>query len=83
MARPGSSPWCVDEYGGTAGIVTIKDILEEIVGEIAECELPDETVTRVDDGTLLVSGSMAIDDFNEAVDTSLPRRGANDGRPGV
>jgi putative hemolysin len=67
----------VDEYGGTAGIVTMEDILEEIVGEIeGEYELPDDSLTRVDDHTLLVVGSMTIDDFNEAVGTQLPQDGA-------
>jgi magnesium and cobalt exporter, CNNM family len=67
----------VDEYGGTAGIVTLEDILEEIVGEIEdEFDLPDDTLHRIDDDTVRVAGSMTIDDFNETVGTSLPQDGA-------
>jgi putative hemolysin len=65
-----------DEYGGTAGIVTIEDILEEIVGEIEdEYDLPDDTLTWIDDRTVDVAGSMTIDDFNEEVGASLPQDG--------
>jgi putative hemolysin len=66
----------VDEYGGTAGIVAMEDILEELVGEIeGEYDLPDSTLTWLDDHTVEVAGSMTIDDFNEAVGTELPQRG--------
>ena len=62
----------VDEYGGTAGIVTLEDILEELVGEIEdEFDLPDDTIERVDERTVRVAGSMTIDDFNEALGTDL------------
>jgi putative hemolysin len=64
----------VDEYGGTAGIVTLEDVLEELVGEIEdEFDLPDDTLTRIDDRTVRVAGSMTIDDFNEAMGTTLPQ----------
>jgi putative hemolysin len=66
----------VDEYGGTAGIVTLHDVLEELVGELeSEFDLPNNKLTWVDDRTVEVSGSMTIDDFNEAVGTDLPQRG--------
>ena len=65
-----------DEYGGTSGIVTVEDILEEIVGEIEdEYDLPDDTLTWIDERTVDVAGSMTIDDFNEEVGTALPQEG--------
>jgi putative hemolysin len=66
----------VDEYGGTAGVVSVEDVLEELVGEIQdEFELPDDTLTWVGDDAVQVAGSMTIDDFNEAVGTTLPQDG--------
>jgi putative hemolysin len=66
----------VDEYGATAGIVAVEDILEEIVGEIQdEYDLPDATLAWVDERTVLAAGSLTIDDANEALGTRLPQRG--------
>jgi CBS domain containing-hemolysin-like protein len=62
----------VDEYGGTAGLVTIEDILEEIVGEITdEYDREADTIERLDDGSIRVPAVMHIDDLGEMFDLDL------------
>lgn len=62
-----------DEYGGTEGLVTLEDILSEIVGEIsAEGEPPSVEYVRLPDGAYSILGSMHIDDFNDVFDVELP-----------
>ena len=69
----------VDEYGSLRGLITLEDILEEIVGEIAdEFDIDEEVaVTRTDDGQFLVDGATTIRDANRAMDWSLPDEEAN------
>ena len=61
----------VDEYGGTAGLVTIEDLLEEIVGEIADEHEAEDHIVREREGVYLVSGLADLDRVEELYDTHL------------
>ena len=63
----------VDEYGGIAGLVTLEDCLEELVGDIVdEYDREAAEVERLDDGEFLLDGGVAVDEVNELLGTHLP-----------
>lgn len=66
----------VDEFGGTAGIVTIEDLIEELVGEIVDEHDTEEAMVEVaDDGSLLVDARLAVEELSELVGVELPDEG--------
>jgi putative hemolysin len=64
--------WVVDEFGGTAGIVTLEDLLEEIVGDISDEYDPEPLHEKVSDTEYLFSGRLYLDYINEEYGLNLP-----------
>jgi CBS domain containing-hemolysin-like protein len=66
----------VDEYGGTAGLVTIEDLLEEIVGEIRdEYDVESETVTDEGSGVFVFKGKVSVDEVRDRLGVTIEREG--------
>jgi putative hemolysin len=66
----------VDEYGSTVGLVTLEDLIEELVGEIVdEYDVEEPVVETLPDGSVVVTGRMAIDDVDDLLGTELPQEG--------
>jgi len=68
----------MDEYGGFAGILSVRNLIEEIVGELSASSSEEETIARQDDGTWLAGGGVSIDDAVLELELALPGDGSSE-----
>lgn len=72
-ARKSHMAIILDEYGGTAGLVTLEDIIEEIVGDIHdEYDVEEEPITFIDESTILIDARLDIEDLEEYLNIEMP-----------
>ena len=68
----------LDEYGGVVGLVTIEDLIEEIVGDIDdESDSPDNTLRKINAHEYIVQGRMTLDDFNDEFNCDIHMKDAD------